>query len=202
LKDHKLQKIIKEELNKNLVNESNASKKLLFHVEHKLSIDKNIFRPGSEAFISLFNEVRQLSKKGNYSLNENEQFYIEQTDLGEYGYYEGSKVPLDYPMISDDDNLKEAEYNGRKVELDTPKRGGKGTRKYHVYVKNDKGNVIRVDFGLKGMRVRLSDEGARKSFAARHKCKEKDDKTKPGYWSCRLGRYPHLTGSKQKYTWW
>lgn len=94
-------------------------------------------------------------------------------------------------------NLNEAEYQGKKVALNKPKRGG--PKKFYVYVKNPKtGNVKKVNFGDSGnLTVKLNEPGARASFAARHDCPNKKDKTKPGYWSCNIGRYwKSLGGSK------
>jgi hypothetical protein len=66
-----------------------------------------------------------------------------------------------------------------------------------VYVKNDKGNVIKVEFGdTSGLKAKINDPAARKSFAARHQCHLKKDKTKPGYWSCNLPRYASQLGLK------
>jgi hypothetical protein len=87
--------------------------------------------------------------------------------------------------------ISEAEYQGRKVELNKPKRGG--SKKFYVYTKNKKGNVIKVSWGdTTGLSVKAKDRGAVKSFVARHKCKEKNDKTKAGYWACRTPRYKSL----------
>jgi hypothetical protein len=89
------------------------------------------------------------------------------------------------------ESLKEAEYQGRKVKLNSPKRGG--PKKFYVYTKNKKGNVIKVSWGdTTGLSVKAKDRGAVKSFVARHKCKEKNDKTKAGYWACRTPRYKSL----------
>jgi hypothetical protein len=89
------------------------------------------------------------------------------------------------------EDLKEAEYQGRKVKLNSPKRGG--SKKFYVYTKNKKGNVIKVSWGdTTGLSVKAKDRGAVKSFVARHKCKEKNDKTKAGYWACRTPRYKSL----------
>jgi hypothetical protein len=71
-----------------------------------------------------------------------------------------------------------------------------GTKKFYVYVKKDNGKVIKVQFGIHGMSSKVSDPERRRSFAARHKCKEKKDKTKPGYWACRINRYAHIWGGK------
>jgi hypothetical protein len=84
-----------------------------------------------------------------------------------------------------EDVLTEAEYRGRKVTLNKPFRTPGGPRKFSVYVKNKKGNVIKVSFGQPGMRIKKSSKGAKKSFAARHKCHTAKDRTTARYWSCR-----------------
>lgn len=100
----------------------------------------------------------------------------------------------------DDMDLYEAEYKGKEVQLNKPKRGG--TKKFYVYVKNPKtGKVKKVAFGAKGMSTGLRDPDRRKSFKARHNCEDKKDKTKAGYWACRIGRYPKITGAPYT-TWW
>ena len=104
------------------------------------------------------------------------------------------KVPLDLPMVD------EAEYKGREVSLNKPKRGG--PKKFFVYVKNPKtGNVKKVNFGDSGnLSVKINEPGARASFAARHKCAQKKDKTKPGYWSCNIGRYWKSLGGSRNFS--
>jgi hypothetical protein len=89
--------------------------------------------------------------------------------------------------------LNEAEYQGRQVKLGNPMRGD--VKKFKVYVKNDKGNVIKVNFGHGGtsakkagqktMRIRKSNPARRKSFRARHNCDNPGPRTKARYWSCR-----------------
>jgi hypothetical protein len=79
------------------------------------------------------------------------------------------------------------------VQLGKPKRGG--AKKFYVYVKNDKGNVIKVSFGdTSGLKAKIDDPEARKNFASRHDCANKKDKTKAGYWSCNLPRYAKQLG--------
>jgi hypothetical protein len=89
--------------------------------------------------------------------------------------------------------ISEAEYNGAEVELNEPKRGG--SKKFYVYVKNEKGNVVKIEFGdTSGLSAKINDPEARASFAARHNCAEKKDKTSAGYWSCRLPYYAKQLG--------
>ena len=96
-------------------------------------------------------------------------------------------------------SLNEAEYQGKDVPLNKPKRGG--SKKFYVYTKNKKGNVVKVNFGgTTGLNVKIDEPGARASFAARHKCAQKKDKTKPGYWACNIGRYWKSLGGKRNFS--
>ncbi len=81
------------------------------------------------------------------------------------------------------DELTEAEYRGRKVKLNKPMRGD--IAKFKVYVKNPKGNVVKVNFGSKGMRIKKSNPARRRSFRARHNCDSPGPRHKARYWSCR-----------------
>ena len=86
-------------------------------------------------------------------------------------------------------SLNEAEYQGRKVKLGKIMQGD--VKKFKVYVKNDKGNVVKVNFGQGGdakggtMRIRKDNPEARKSFRARHNCDNPGPRWKARYWSCR-----------------
>lgn len=81
--------------------------------------------------------------------------------------------------------ITEAEYQGRSVKLNDPFRLPSGNKKkFGVYVKNSKGNVVVVKFGDPNMEIKRDDPERRKSFRARHDCANKTDKTTPGYWSC------------------
>ena len=79
--------------------------------------------------------------------------------------------------------LTEAEYRGRSVKLGKPMRGD--VKKFKVYVKNDKGNVVKVNFGDPNMRIRKSNPARRRSFRARHRCDTPGPRWKARYWSCR-----------------
>ena len=81
------------------------------------------------------------------------------------------------------EGIYEAEYQGKKVNLNDPIRGG--SKKFYVYVKNEKGNVIKVSFGdTTGLSIKRDDPARRKSFRARHNCDNPGPKTKARYWSC------------------
>jgi hypothetical protein len=80
--------------------------------------------------------------------------------------------------------VEAAEYQGKKVELNKPSRGD--VKKYKVFVKNDKGNVVKVNFGDKNMEIKRDDPERRKSFRARHNCSNPGPKWKARYWSCKM----------------
>ena len=79
--------------------------------------------------------------------------------------------------------ITESEYQGKKVKLNDPIRGG--SKKFYVYVKNAKGNIVKVSFGdTTGLSIKRDDPARRKSFRARHNCDTAKDKTSARYWSC------------------
>lgn len=95
------------------------------------------------------------------------------------------------------ESLTEAEYRGKSVDLNSPKRGG--SKKFYVYVKSDAGNVKKIAFGdTTGLTSKIKDPKARKAFSARHQCDKKKDKTKAGYWACNLPRYWDKLGGGSK----
>ena len=80
---------------------------------------------------------------------------------------------------------EKAEYDGRPVDLNNPTKGDK--KKYKVYVRNDKGNVVKVEFGDPNMEIKRDDPARRKSFRARHQCDTNPGpKWKARYWSCKF----------------
>jgi len=152
------------------------SEDVKYHIDNNIPLSDNIFRTGSPKYFDVINEARKLREKGLYK-NELDNELLD-SDLGKFFIYEGERLPLDFPMIN------EAEYKGKKVELGKPKSGG--PKKWYVYVKNPKtGKVKKVSYGSPVMTAKWNDPGARKSFAARHQCAKKKDKTKAGYWACR-----------------
>ena len=187
-----------------------------YNIENDIVLTECVFRRESEKFYEYFNYLRE--HKDDFELDEFGKSLVE-SDLGLFDIFEGKEVPLDLPFVDEKDenpcwdgyvmvgmkmkngkevpncvpeeSVSEAEYKGKEVELGKPKRNSGEGKKYYVYTKNDKGNVIKVTFGdvKGGLSAKINDEEARKSFAARHNCSEKNDKTKPGYWSCRL---PHF----------
>ena len=300
-----------------------------YHLDTKTPLYENVYRPGSEAYFSTIKQARHLLNKGLLSevcLEDMELLF--ETEVGEYGMFEGEKVPLDFPMVNEatvvtepqtteytqawnaakqdevirnivedearkknmepynawldmaskgkagggaaytvgaasvsqylseedmnpdadvsrvmpilaeymlegnkkytiltgqdtfreiqsenvdvwvvdltiyqeesKETIAEAKYQGREVKLNKPKRGG--SKAYFVYTRNPKtGKTIKVSFGSGGLKAKINNAKARKSFAKRHNCPAKKDKTKAGYWSCRLPRYASLLGLKSSF---
>jgi hypothetical protein len=180
------------------------SEELSYHIDNNLSLTNTVFRYASEKHLNLINEIRKLYNKNSIVLCEDDEEII-RTNAGEKGYYNNELVCLDLPFEDYSDEINEAEYQGKKVSLGKPKRGG--SKKFYVYVKNPKTKkVMKVSFGAKSgggkLSVKLKDPKARKRFADRHNCKQKNDRTKPGYWSCRLPRYAKSLGLAGGGTWW
>jgi hypothetical protein len=86
-------------------------------------------------------------------------------------------------IVPDDWELEEAKYQGREVPLGKPMAGD--VKKSKVYVKGPKGNVVKVNFGDKKMKIKKSNPKRRKSFRARHNCDNPGPRWKARYWSCR-----------------
>ena len=88
---------------------------------------------------------------------------------------------------------KKAKKKKKDPPIGKPKRGG--SKAYYVYVRDPKTKRIKkVSFGSGGLRAKIRNPKARKAFAARHKCSQKNDRTKASYWSCRLPRYASQLG--------
>ena len=104
-------------------------------------------------------------------------------------YWETQNESCGYTFEFEKQPMEEAEYQGRKVKLGKPMQGD--TKKFKVYVKNPKGNVVKVNFGQGGdakggtMRIRKDNPKARKSFRARDNCDNPGPRHKARYWSCR-----------------
>jgi hypothetical protein len=244
-----------------VLNESIAPKQILsenlrFHVDKQLPLTENTFRYGSQSFLNLWAEARYLYLREIIHVNDDDKEILLETNLGEYGMYEGKKVPLDLPMLEEAQMLDGYEVDFFKTKANTyanieipsenptfeddiqikgtgqteeeafedlkqnyekykkglyevdkkktppigkPKRGG--SKKFYVYVRKPGGGVKKVSFGdTTGLSAKISNPKARKAFAARHDCKNKTDRTKASYWSCRLPRYAKLLGLKSSFS--
>ena len=110
----------------------------------------------------------------------------EEFDLSEETY-DGDDFFEEYGIMwfnEDDEDLDEAEYQGRKVKLGKPMRGD--VKKFKVYVRDPKTkNIKKVNFGDPNMKIKKSNPARRRSFRARHNCDNPGPRTKARYWSCR-----------------
>jgi hypothetical protein len=174
------------------------SEGLKYHIKEGLPLIHNIFRPLSKKYFELFREARELYNNGLISVSEDDIELME-SNIGEIGVYEDINIPLDYPL-SEEELLAEAVKAGKKVAIGKPKRGG--SKKFYVYVRKPGGKIKKVSFGMAGggLRAKLNNPAARRAFAARHDCKNKTDRTKASYWSCRLPRYAKLLGFKTTFS--
>jgi len=126
-----------------------------------------------------------ITKAEDYISTISDYSEVEEYDVENYqDLKEFSKFMNEYTY-----DINEAEYQGRKVKLGKVMQGD--TKKFKVYVKNDKGNVVKVNFGQGGdakggtMRIRKDNPEARASFRARHNCDNPGPRYKARYWSCR-----------------
>jgi len=89
-------------------------------------------------------------------------------------------------LIEHKDKIVEAEYHGRKVTLGKPFLTPGGPKKRSVYVKNAKGNVVKVNFGDPNLKIKKNIPARRKSFRARHHCDNPGPRDRANYWSCKF----------------
>jgi hypothetical protein len=246
-------------LNETIEKNNLLSEGLRYHIAKQRPITDNIYRYGSQKYFELFTEARHLYVRGLLEVTGTDLEILAETDLGEYGTYEGKQVPLDFIMEEEDPidtvtldiplflrtleyakedaktdmdlhdlvekavrmskeskTLSMKDYNNlveaitkiltegsekkKTPELNKPKRGG--SKKFYVYVRDPRTkNIKKVSFGdTTGLKAKINDPKARKAFAERHNCKDKKDKTKAGYWACRLPRYSKLLGMNSTYS--
>ena len=140
---------------------------------------------GTKMFEQMNKEDYGQSMKEYYELGtDNYVNYLRDITPGEDKKKEYKQV-TEEPLNEWGEIDEDAEYQGKKVKLNNPVRGG--SKKFYVYVRNDKGNVVKVSFGdTTGLSIKRDDPERRKAFRARHNCDQKKDKTTPGYWSCKF----------------
>jgi len=177
-------------LNENLKARIVMTENMQYHIDAKKPLFETTLPYGSKEYLNLWAEARYLYSRGALNVEGIDKEKITETHLGEYGMYEGKKVPLDLPMLDEDDILNEAEYQGRKVTLNKPMQGD--IKKFKVYVKNDKGKVVKVNFGFGGksakgkrMVIKAKNPKRRAAYRKRHHCDNPGPKWKARYWSCK-----------------
>jgi len=156
------------------------SNALNYHIISKKPILENVYKLGTDSFFQLLEECKELYLSGDLDLSDEDITFI----------YENEYGPIEETNYEVTDLLNEAEYQGRKVQLGKIMQGD--IKKFKVYVKNDKGKVVKVNFGFGGksakgkvMKIKKNNPERRKSFRARHNCDNPGPRWKPRYWACR-----------------
>jgi hypothetical protein len=171
----------------NLINEINnsvfISEELNYHLHNNIDIQNSVFRFGSERYLKLVSEIRDLSSKNLISLNENDSFIVNNTDIGMIGSYNGKEIPLDIPFIFEE---KDMEGHSLNKPFKTP---GHPRKKYAVYTTNEQGNTILVRFGDPERSVKNCDPVRAKAFLKRMHCDNPGPKWKANWWSCNVGKF-------------
>jgi hypothetical protein len=177
-----LRTLVREETQK-IVFGKTISEGLAFHIDNDIPIRDNVYRLGTDRYFALVNESRDLWKAGKLNLDQ-EDIDIMESDLGTFGKFAGDDVPLDFPMRIDEAKKKKK----KDPPIGKPKRNTGSGKKYVVYVRNPKtGKIKKITYGDSkgGLEGNWNSAEARKSYAARHRCADKKDRTKAGYWACR-----------------
>jgi len=166
-----------------------VSKELKNHLDKNIPLSESEYKSGSPKHIELLKEVKELYNKGLIELNETDEFIVNEFNpkpIKVKGIGEVYLGLIQEEYESDEQLLSEAVYKGRKVNLGKAFLTPDGPKKRSVYVRNDKGNVVKVNFGDPNMRIKKNIPARRKSFRARHKCSNPGPKWKSRYWSCRF----------------
>jgi len=186
-----------------ILNESIAPREILseglkYHIDNNKPLTEHVYRAGSQNYFDLWSEARALYSRGIIDIkNIDDLEILTETQLGEFGMYEGKKVPLDF--IMEEVELEEADKKKKTPPIGKPKRGG--SKKFYVYVRKPGGGIKKVSFGdTTGLSAKINNPEARRAFAKRHDCANKKDRTKASYWSCRLPRYAKLLGLKSNFS--
>tara|TARA_Y100000389_G_C17443806_1_gene510334 strand:- start:915 stop:2321 length:1407 start_codon:yes stop_codon:yes gene_type:complete len=185
---------------------------LQYHLDNKISLGEGLFRYGSDAYIKLYTEVKTLNDLNAIKLNENDEELIKDF-TNQSVIIEGERILLNLIVEDNGSSILEEEskdrYKGKKSN--SPTRGASGGKAYKVFVpgcnvktKSNPRGIKKIQFGSGGLKAKLSNKEAKKSYNARHGCAKgnHNDKCKAGYWSCRLPRYAKSLGLSGGGTWW
>lgn len=188
---------------------------LQYHLDNKIALGEGLFRYGSDSYIKLYTEIKNLKDLNAIKLNENDEELIKDF-TNQSVIIEGKRILLN--LIVEDNGsyiLEEGKkkskdkYKGKKSN--SPTRGASGGKAYKVFVpgcnaktKSNPRGIKKIQFGSGGLKAKLSNKEAKKSYNARHGCSKgkHNDKCKAGYWSCRLPRYAKSLGLSGGGTWW
>ena len=167
-------------LNSNHGSKIDISEGLKYHITNNKPILENVYKIGSDKFNDLLEECRDLYMNGDLELSDDDLSFIMENEYG----------PIENTNYTVGNMLNEAEYQGRKVQLGKIMQGD--IKKFKAYVKNDKGKVVKVNFGFGGksakgkrMVIKKNNPARRKSFRARMRCDNPGPRWKSRYWACR-----------------
>ena len=184
-------------LNESVAPRAILSEGLKYHLDNARPLTEHVYRAGSDSYFNLWAEARALYSRNIIEVQGDDLEILTETDLGHFGMYEDKKVPLDF--IFEEVEVNEADKKKKDPPIGKPKRGG--SKKFYVYVRKPSGGIKKVSFGdTTGLSAKINNPEARRAFAARHDCKNKKDRTKASYWSCRLPRYAKLLGLKSNFS--
>jgi hypothetical protein len=156
------------------------SEALNHHILSKKPLTESDYKSGSDELLELLEDCKILYLNGELDLSDEDVTFIYENEFGKVEQTNYVATNL----------LNEAEYQGRKVTLNKPMQGD--VKKFKVYVKNDKGKVVKVNFGFGGksakgkrMVIKKDNPARRKSFRARFNCDNPGPKDSSRYWACR-----------------
>jgi hypothetical protein len=140
----------------------------------------NLVPPKQEDYVDFGEETEELILPSTAAYE-----YIDPVTYEKYYFERKGNYKKDGRYLRYEGKTQSSEYQGRKVTLNKPFRTPGGPKKMSVYVKNDKGNVVKVNFGDPNMKIKKNIPSRRKSFRARHNCDNPGPKWKARYWSCK-----------------
>lgn len=140
----------------------------------------NIIPPDSQDYVDFGEETEELTIPTIAKYE-----YVDPITWEKYYFERKGNYKKDGRYLRYEGEAKASEYQGRKVTLNKPFRTPDGPKKFSVYVKNEKGNVVKVNFGDPNMKIKKNIPERRKSFRARHNCDNPGPKWKARYWSCK-----------------
>jgi hypothetical protein len=151
------------------------------HCDSSEEVDiTNIVPPNNEDYID-FGETTEdieIPSRAEYE-------YVDPVTYEKYYFERKGNYKKDGRYLRYEGQTKGSEYQGKKVTLNKPFRTPDGPKKFSVYVKNEKGNIVKVNFGDPNMKIKKNIPSRRKSFRARHNCDNPGPKWKARYWACK-----------------
>ena len=185
--EHFVRVVMEKQKDAQLLDESIFSEQEIYETEqgatvYEIALPKNLSEDEADEYANRLANYMFESGYDDFDI-EISTDDLEETD--EITYEDDDEFFEDYGVMwfNEDDDIDEAEYQGRKVKLGKPMQGD--VKKFKVYVKNPKGNVVKVNFGDKNSKIKKSNPARRRSFRARHNCDNPGPRHKARYWSCR-----------------